>query len=99
VDQPLVVYGRASHEYDFGPHHPFTPRRFDPGIDLLRALGATRFLEPAEASDADGVGPVAAAAPALPLDVSDVPALASPGDPERRAMRILAVRSAYLIAE
>ena len=52
-EQPLVVYGRGSHEYDFGPQHPFTPRRFGPGIDLLRELGATRFVEPAAASDAD----------------------------------------------
>ncbi len=53
ADQPLVVYGKASHDYDFGPAHPFTPRRFGPGIDLLRELGATRFLEPVEASEAD----------------------------------------------
>ena len=41
---PLVVYGPANHAYDFGDPHPFTPRRFGPGIDLLRELGATEFL-------------------------------------------------------
>ncbi len=50
--QPLVVYGAASLHYDFGSHHPLTPRRFGPGIDLLRALGADRFLAPAAAPDA-----------------------------------------------
>jgi acetoin utilization protein AcuC len=52
-DEPLVIYGAASHDYDFGPGHPFTPRRFGPGIDLLRSLGATRFQVPMAASDAD----------------------------------------------
>lgn len=37
---PLVVYGERNHLYDFGDPHPFTPRRFGPGMDLLRALGA-----------------------------------------------------------
>ena len=50
--EPLVVYGAASREYDFGPGHPFTPRRFGPGIDLLRELGAADFVAPAPASDA-----------------------------------------------
>jgi acetoin utilization protein AcuC len=50
---PPVVYGPANHAYDFGDPHPFTPRRFGPGIDLLRELGATAFLDPAPASDAD----------------------------------------------
>jgi len=50
---PLVVYGPANHAYDFGDPHPFTPRRFGPGIDLLRELGATEFLAPTPASDAD----------------------------------------------
>jgi len=49
--RPLVVYGPASLLYDFGSHHPLTPRRFGPGIDLLRAVGADRFLEPPEAPD------------------------------------------------
>ena len=51
ASQPLVVYGPASHRYDFGERHPLTPRRFGPGIDLLRAVGATRFDEPREAGD------------------------------------------------
>ncbi len=49
--EPLVVYGPASHAYDFGPGHPFTPRRFGPGIDLLRELGASFFEPPVPASD------------------------------------------------
>ena len=48
---PLVVYGPGSHAYDFGPGHPFTPRRFGPGIDLLRTLGADAFEAPARAPD------------------------------------------------
>lgn len=51
--QPLVVFGPSSLHYDFGPGHPLTPRRFAPGIDLLRAIGAERFLAPSEASDAE----------------------------------------------
>ena len=50
--QPLVIFGAPSLHYDFGAGHPLTPRRFGPGIDLLRALGADRFLAPPEASDA-----------------------------------------------
>lgn len=49
---PLVVYGPANHAYDFGPGHPFTPRRFGPGIDLLRELGAADFEAPAAAPGA-----------------------------------------------
>ena len=49
--EPLVVYGPANREYDFGPGHPFTPRRFGPGIDLLRELGASGFVPPAPVSD------------------------------------------------
>jgi acetoin utilization protein AcuC len=45
-----VVYGERSLAYDFGPQHPLTPRRFGPAIDLLRELGATRFLEPQPAT-------------------------------------------------
>ena len=51
-DQPLVVFGAPSLHYDFGAQHPLTPRRFGPGIDLLRALGANRFLPPTELADA-----------------------------------------------
>jgi acetoin utilization protein AcuC len=50
---PLVIYGPGNHEYDFGPGHPFTPRRFGPGIDLLRELGADAFEAPAPAAHAD----------------------------------------------
>ena len=42
----LLVYGPRSPSYDFGPGHPLTPRRFGPGIDLLRAVGATPGLAP-----------------------------------------------------
>ncbi len=42
----LLVYGPRSASYDFGPGHPLTPRRFGPGIDLLRAVGATPGLAP-----------------------------------------------------
>ena len=48
---PLVVWGDVIRDYDFGPDHPLTPRRFGPGIDLLRQTGADRFLEPCEATD------------------------------------------------
>jgi len=51
TDQPLVVFGPRSLDYDFGPAHPLTPRRFGPGIDLLRALGAEPGLAPEPASD------------------------------------------------
>ena len=50
-EAPLLVWGEALRDYDFGPGHPLTPRRFGPGVDLLRAVGATRFLEPALATD------------------------------------------------
>ena len=51
IAQPLVTYGAASLAYDFGHDHPFTPRRFGPGIDLLRSLGADVFEAPAQATD------------------------------------------------
>jgi acetoin utilization protein AcuC len=44
--EPLVVYSELVREYDFGPEHPLTPRRFGPSIDLMRACGADRFLAP-----------------------------------------------------
>jgi acetoin utilization protein AcuC len=50
-ERPLVVYGPGSDAYDFGLRHPLTPRRFGPGVDLLRSLGADRFLAPAPAGD------------------------------------------------
>jgi acetoin utilization protein AcuC len=48
---PLLVFGARSLSYDFGPTHPLTPRRFGPGIDLLRLVGAEPGLEPEPASD------------------------------------------------
>ena len=48
---PLLVYGPRSVDYDFGPDHPLTPRRFGPGIDLLRVLGAEPQLAPEPATD------------------------------------------------
>jgi acetoin utilization protein AcuC len=50
---PLLVFGPRSLTYDFGPRHPLTPRRFGPGIDLLRAVGAVPGLAPEPASDDD----------------------------------------------
>ena len=52
-ERPVLVYGPASDAYDFGLLHPLTPRRFGPGIDLLRRLGADRIIAPAPASDAE----------------------------------------------
>jgi acetoin utilization protein AcuC len=49
--EPFVVYGDWSERYDFGPGHPLTPRRFGPGIDLLRSLGASEFIAPEPAPD------------------------------------------------
>ena len=48
---PLLVFGPRSLAYDFGPHHPLTPKRFGPGIDLLRAVGAESALAPEPATD------------------------------------------------
>ena len=47
------MFGPRSLTYDFGPTHPLTPRRFGPGIDLLRLVGAEPGLEPEPASDDD----------------------------------------------
>lgn len=52
-DLPLLVYGPRSPTYDFGPSHPLTPRRFGPGIDLLRELGAEPGIAPEPAADAE----------------------------------------------
>ncbi|MGZ8513972.1 MAG: acetoin utilization AcuC family protein [Candidatus Limnocylindrales bacterium] len=49
----LLVFGPGSTTYDFGPAHPLTPRRFGPGIDLLRSVGAAPGLAPEPAPDAD----------------------------------------------
>ena len=51
VPQPIVVWSEGILEYDFGPEHPLTPRRFGPGIELLREVGASRFVAPHAASD------------------------------------------------
>jgi acetoin utilization protein AcuC len=51
ADGPLLVFGPRSTSYDFGPQHPLTPRRFGPGIDLLRAVGAEPGLAPEPATD------------------------------------------------
>jgi acetoin utilization protein AcuC len=51
ADQPLVIHGEVNLAYDFGPEHPLTPRRFGPSIELMRATGATNFLEPRQATD------------------------------------------------
>ncbi len=50
---PLLVFGPRSLDYDFGPGHPLTPRRFGPGIDLLRAVGAEPGLAPEPATDGE----------------------------------------------
>lgn len=49
----LLVFGPRSLDYDFGPGHPLTPRRFGPGIELLRAVGAEPGLAPEPAPDAE----------------------------------------------
>ncbi len=50
-DGPLLVFGPRSLQYDFGPHHPLTPLRFGPGIDLLRHVGAEPALAPEPVDD------------------------------------------------
>ena len=47
----LLVFGPRSTDFDFGAGHPLTPRRFGPGIDLLRAVGAEPGLAPEPAPD------------------------------------------------
>ncbi|HSL76993.1 MAG TPA: acetoin utilization protein AcuC, partial [Candidatus Limnocylindrales bacterium] len=49
----LLVFGPRSTDYDFGPGHPLTPRRFGPGIDLLRSVGAEPGLTPEPAADGE----------------------------------------------
>ena len=46
-----MIHGPRSETYDFGHLHPLSPRRFGPGIELMRALGADRFLAPEVADD------------------------------------------------
>jgi acetoin utilization protein AcuC len=48
---PIVVYGDAYLDYDFGPDHPLTPRRFEPSVGLMRASGALDFIAPRIATD------------------------------------------------
>jgi len=50
-EAPVLVWSDAVEAYDFGPGHPLTPKRFGPGVDLLRALGAERELRPEVAPD------------------------------------------------
>ena len=47
----LLVFGPRSTDFDFGLDHPLTPRRFGPGIDLVRAVGAEPGLAPEPAAD------------------------------------------------
>jgi acetoin utilization protein AcuC len=49
--EPILVWDEALRAYDFGPGHPLTPRRFGPGIGLVRAVGAKRLMPAREASD------------------------------------------------
>ncbi|MER3418530.1 MAG: acetoin utilization protein AcuC [Chloroflexota bacterium] len=51
TSEPLLVFGPWSERYDFGPHHPLTPRRFGPGIDLIRTLGGEPGLAPQPVPD------------------------------------------------
>jgi acetoin utilization protein AcuC len=51
ADGPLLVFGPKSLTYDFGSRHPLSPRRFGPGIELLRAVGAEPGLAPEPATD------------------------------------------------
>ena len=53
ADDPLLVFGPRSLAYDFGPSHPLSPRRFGPGIELLRSVGAAPGLAPEPASDTE----------------------------------------------
>lgn len=50
---PLLVFGPWSTRYNLGPAHPLTPRRFGPGIDLLRAVSGEEpsLLAPEPISD------------------------------------------------
>jgi acetoin utilization protein AcuC len=51
VSDSLLVYGDVALDYDFGPDHPLTPRRFPPSIDLLRTFGASDLMAPRMATD------------------------------------------------
>jgi acetoin utilization protein AcuC len=47
----ILIWGDGLRDYDFGPGHPLTPRRFGPGIDILLELGAQSIVVPRLASD------------------------------------------------
>jgi acetoin utilization protein AcuC len=49
--EPLVIYSDTYLDYDFGPDHPLTPRRFGPSISLMRTTGAANFAPPRTATD------------------------------------------------
>lgn len=51
ASEPLLVFGPWSERYDFGPFHPLTPRRFGPGIDLIRSVGGEPGLAPEPVPD------------------------------------------------
>lgn len=53
MSEPVVIYSDSYLEYDFGPDHPLTPRRFRPSIALMRASGAQNFAAPRVASDSE----------------------------------------------
>jgi acetoin utilization protein AcuC len=52
---PRLVFGAWSTRYDLGPGHPLTPRRFGPGIDLVRAAAGSppAMLAPEPVEDVD----------------------------------------------
>ncbi len=56
ADGPLLVFGPRSLDYDFGAAHPLTPRRFGPGVELLRWVGAVPTLAPEPAEDRELLG-------------------------------------------
>ncbi len=47
----MLVWSDALRDYDFGPGHPLTPKRFGPGVNLMRAFGAGRVVAPEQATD------------------------------------------------
>lgn len=51
MSDSLVICSDDNLHYDFGAHHPLTPRRFRPSIDLMRTSGAANFRAPRVATD------------------------------------------------
>lgn len=51
--RPLLAFGPWSERYDLGSSHPLTPRRFGPGIELVRAIGGEEpaFIAPEPLAD------------------------------------------------